>query len=176
MMTTNPLGGGIPRRDCHVIWLLDNSGSMRGAKIQSLNYAVFSVTDAMIAAAARHPTSNFFVRALSFADDVSWVVANPVPISEFQWKDIYQSAGKAALGRALNAVTEALDDFDQARRYFPPILILVSDGQPTDYFQGALARLLAHKIGRTAVRIAISLDETEQPECLRQFVSDGRAA
>jgi uncharacterized protein YegL len=166
-----------PRRDVHFFWILDGSTSMKGEKIQSLNFAVASAIPEMRKVAAKHPHANVVVRVLKFATNVEWIVSKPTAISEFQWRDI-EANGETSMGLALSAVCDELDKFDTSRRYLPPALILVTDGYPTDPnngFEIALKRLLSHKLGRIATRLAIAIGTDVGPEgmlCLRKFIND----
>jgi uncharacterized protein YegL len=127
---TGPLGR---RRDCHVFLLLNTCGSMRGYKIQILNSTVAGLISEMRHIAARAPTSNVLVHALTFGTEAFWVVRE-TPIAQFEWKDVYQGGGEASAGKALDLVIDALDRLDSAKRFYPAILILLGDGPPTDDF------------------------------------------
>jgi uncharacterized protein YegL len=179
-MTTDaerPGGRLGPRRDIHFFWILDGSTSMQGEKIQSLNYAVASAIPEMRKVAAKHPQANVLVRAMRFATRVDWVIATPTPVDEFQWTDI-DAEGETAMGRALSVICDELDKLDASRRYYPPALILVTDGHPTDEgsgFEIALQRLLAHRLGKLATRLAIAIGSDVGPEgmeCLRKFINN----
>jgi uncharacterized protein YegL len=41
------------------------------------------------------------------------------------------------------------------QRALPPVLVLISDGQPTDDFEAGLATLMAEPWARKAVRLAV---------------------
>jgi uncharacterized protein YegL len=57
-------------------------------------------------------------------------------------------------------------------RGLPPVLVLVSDGEPTDDFRNGLRRLLAEPWGRRAVRIAIAIGDDASLPLLAEFISD----
>jgi uncharacterized protein YegL len=164
------LGGAMaPRRDVHFFWLLDGSESMKGARIQALNFAVASAVPEMIKAAEGEWKANVLVRALRFASDVRWIVEKPMPISEFRWKDI-DAKGETRMGEALSTVAGELGKIDARRRFFPPVIILVTDGYPTDNFEAGLERLLSTEIGQITIRIAVAIDVgPDAMECLRKF-------
>jgi uncharacterized protein YegL len=169
------------RRDVHFYWILDGSRSMRGEKIQSLNYAVARSIPEMRKIAAKHPRANVLVRALRFATDAQWVTPRPTPLAEFEWRDI-EADGETSMGLALSLVCDELDGlaagFDRGERFFPPALILVTDGHPTDerkVFDAALQRLLTHKLGESATRLAIAIGTDVGPDgmqCLRRFINN----
>ena len=170
------LGGALaPRRDVHFFWLLDGSTSMlRGARIQSLNFAVASAIPEMRKAASQQWKANVLVRVLRFADDVEWVVEAPTPISEFEWKEDIPADGETVMGKALQSVADELDKLNGGKqRLLPPVIILVTDGEPTDKdsgFEKGLDSLLTNKLGRASTRIAVAIDVSPKGiECLKKF-------
>jgi uncharacterized protein YegL len=169
------LGGALaPRRDVHFFWLLDGSTSMlRGARIQSLNFAVASAIPEMRKAALQQWKANVLVRALRFASDVEWVVEKPTPISEFEWNEDIPADGETVMGKALQSVADELAKLDSRQRFLPPVIVLVTDGEPTDKdsgFDRGLEHLLANKLGRASTRIAVAIDVGPKGiECLKKF-------
>jgi uncharacterized protein YegL len=57
-------------------------------------------------------------------------------------------------------------------RALPPILVLVSDGQPTDDYARAITELLDLPWGKRAVRIAVAIGEDADHDALRVFVAN----
>jgi uncharacterized protein YegL len=169
------LGGKLaPRRDVHFFWLLDGSTSMlRGARIQSLNFAVASAIPEMRKAASQQWKANVLVRVLRFANDVEWIVAKPTPISEFEWTEDIPADGETVMGKALQSVADELEKLDSRERLLPPVIILVTDGEPTDKnfgFERGLERLLKDKLGRVSTRIAVAINVGQKGiECLKKF-------
>lgn len=168
------LGGQLaPRRDVHFFFLLDGSTSMvHDARIQSLNYAVACAVDEMRRVAAEQWTANVLVRALRFATDIEWVVEKPTPIAEFEWTKNIAADGETAMGKALSAVADELEKLDVRGKYYPPVIILVTDGEPTDRdaFEKGLERLLSQSIGRLSTRIAVAIKVGPRGiECLKKF-------
>jgi uncharacterized protein YegL len=163
----------------HLFWLLDGSSSMAGHNIQSLNFAGSDAIPLIRKAADRAPGLTLLVRALRFATDVDWIVREPTPISEFQWHDIVADGDTAtgkATGKAVNAVVDELDKIDTRRRFYPPILVLVTDGHHTDgkLYDEALRRLTTHPVGRHTQRYAIALGSDASIEELRAFIGNDK--
>jgi uncharacterized protein YegL len=57
-------------------------------------------------------------------------------------------------------------------RALPPILVLVSDGQPTDDYSGAVRELLDLPWGKRAVRIAVAIGTDADQDALHEFVAN----
>jgi uncharacterized protein YegL len=55
-------------------------------------------------------------------------------------------------------------------RALPPVLVLVSDGRPTDAFVRGLKALMAEPWGRKAARLAIAIGRDADLEVLQRFI------
>ena len=96
-------------------------------------------------------------------------VSQPTPVADFKWTDL-QTEGVTDLGRALAMVAEQLRIPPMSDRALPPVLVLISDGQPTDDFNQGLQTLLNEPWGKKAVRIAIAIGEDADTEVLQKFI------
>jgi uncharacterized protein YegL len=76
------------------------------------------------------------------------------------------------LGAAMRLVAAELTVPPMSDRALPPVLVLISDGHPTDDYQRALEELLALPWGRRALRLAIAIGRDADREVLEQFVDD----
>jgi uncharacterized protein YegL len=172
------LGGALARKPLHFIFVLDVSGSMlRGGRIQALNNAITEVLPQLRDEARANPHAELLVRVLAFADEPTWIVEEPTPVDRLRWQRIEAvPKGFTELGSALTTLTEALDRLDASASAFPPAIILVSDGRPTQSsgvsFADGLQTLLASRWGATAVRLALGVGRDADMESLRRFIGD----
>ncbi len=167
-MTELP-GGPIATRPLHFIFIADCSGSMAGGKIQSLNQAVREALPHMQDVAKGNPNARVLVRVVRFASGAQWHVSQPTPVEEFSWTDL-SADGSTDMGLALKLVTEALKTPPMSERALPPVLVLLSDGAPTDDFNSGLKDLMAQGWGKKAVRIAIAIGEDANLDVLQRFM------
>jgi uncharacterized protein YegL len=167
----NRPGGTLATRPLHFIWICDCSGSMAGEKINQLNFAVKEALPAMRKEADQNPNAQVFVRALKFSKGAEWINADPVPVEQFQWADL-MAGGPTDMGKALSMVADALTIPPMTDRALPPVLVLVSDGQPTDDLEAGLARLLEVPWGRKAVRLAIAIGKDADRDVLAKFIGN----
>ncbi len=164
-------GGPLARKPLHFIWIADCSGSMGyGGKIQSLNFAIRNALPAMQEVAKENPNAEVMVRAVKFSSGASWHVANPVPVEQFKWDDLEATTGVTEMGKALQLVAAQLDQTIIPQRALPPVLVLISDGQPTDDVSAGLRDLMAQPLGEKAVRIAIAIGEDADTSVLQRFI------
>ncbi len=166
---------GVQRRSLYLFLIIDCSNSMQGEKIKSLNYAVRGALPAMKKAADDNPEADVYIRVLTFSDGASWR-GPATPLHDVVWEDI-SAAGLTDLGAALSLLAEELDPARLTGRILPPVLILVSDGQPTDDFREGFAKLESAPLCVAgAVRIAIAIGPDADLQILQAFIGpDGGA-
>jgi uncharacterized protein YegL len=168
-------GGQIARRDMHFFWLLDGSTSMAGEKIAALNYAIANAIPGMRDVARANPQARLLVRALRFADDVEWLIEEPTPIAELTWDREIKAGGETAMGQAILAVVDKLDQLSVHGRFFPPAIILVTDGHSTErkgVVADALLRLKENHAGKVSQRFAVAIGADADKELLKAFIGN----
>lgn len=164
-------GGEIANRPLHFVWIVDCSGSMAGDKIQSLNYAIRQTIPDMKTAADDNPTAQLLVRTVKFSTGAQWVTAAPLEIDDYDWNDLIAS-GVTDLGKAFELVADQLKIPPMSERALPPVLILLSDGQPTDDYKKGLTVLQGLPWGKKSVKIAISIGQDADNAVLEEFTGN----
>lgn len=161
----------LARRPLHFIYICDCSGSMRGSKMQSLNQAIRQSLPAMADVARDNPEAQLLVRAVSFADHARWHIAEATPVEELEhgWQDL-EARGLTAMGEAMNLVAQVLRTPPMEQRALPPVLVLISDGAPTDDYYGGLQTLLHEPWARKAVRLSIAIGHDAALDELQKFI------
>jgi uncharacterized protein YegL len=148
-------GGELATRPLHFIWICDCSGSMSvDGKVQSLNYAIQNAIPDMQKVADENPNAEVLVRAIRFSNGAQWQIAE----------------GVTDMGKALSMVAEQLKLLPE--RGLPPVLVLISDGQPTDNFEGGLKDIMDQPWGKKAVRISIAIGEDADLDVLQKFIGN----
>ncbi|WP_435586206.1 vWA domain-containing protein [Micromonospora aurantiaca (nom. illeg.)] len=149
--------------------LADVSGSMHGEKIAVLNRSI----SAMLSAFGKEDSARgeIHVAVVAFGGETAQVHQPMVPASRAVWADM-AAAGRTPLGAALDLTRTILDDPTAVPgRAFPPTLILVSDGAPTDEWEVPLNDLLSGNQGRRALRLAVGIGSDRTPECEEVLMS-----
>jgi uncharacterized protein YegL len=132
-----------PEPRCACLLLLDTSASMRGQPINQLNEGIRIFKDELSA-------DQMAVKRV----EVAIVGFGPVKvITDFQTADLFQppvitATGDTPLGAAIETGLALLDQRKQAYRmngvlYFRPWIFLLTDGGPTDHWQGAAEKIKA---------------------------------
>jgi uncharacterized protein YegL len=166
----NRPGGELATRPLHFIWLCDCSGSMAvDGKIQSLNNAIRESIPHMQKVADENPNAQVLVRAIKFSTGAQWHLSQPTPVEDFKWMDL-SAEGTTAMGGALSLLAEQLKIPPMSDRALPPVLVMISDGQPTDDFAKGLKQVMDLPWGKKAVRVAIAIGEDADQEVLQKFI------
>ncbi|MFI0402023.1 MAG: VWA domain-containing protein [Cyanobium sp.] len=162
----------LSRRPLHFIYLCDCSGSMRASsKMQALNQAIRQSLPEMVQVSQQNPEAQILVRVLSFADQAVWHLGTPTPVDQVlqQWRDL-EAGGLTAMGEAMKQLAAVLRTPPMDQRALPPVLVLISDGAPTDDVLDGLRTLMAEPWAAKAVRLAIAIGHDADLEVLQQFI------
>ena len=163
-------GGALAARPLHFIWIADCSGSMSvDGKMQSLNTAIREAIPFMQSVSEENPNAQVLVRAVKFSDGAQWHISQPTPAADFKWADL-EAGGLTDMGKAIKMVADQLKIPPMTDRALPPVLVLISDGQPTDDLGSGLDALMDLPWGKKAARIAIAIGKDADTEVLQQFI------
>src|SRR5208282_775626 len=106
-------------------------------------------------AASENPETDVLVRVLCFSTSANWHLG-PVEVDKFEWRDL-AADGETRMGRALQLIADQLTPAAMPGRQLPPVIVMISDGQPTDNFDAGLKALMQAPYGGKALRVAIAI-------------------
>ena len=161
-------GGQMSNRPLHFFWVVDCSGSMIGDKIATVNNAIQSCIQPMKDEADKNPNAQLLIRTLKFSSGAQWVTPQPVKIEDFVWDDL-KADGVTDLGKAFEMLAAQLSIPPMTDRALPPVIVLLSDGYPTDDYKKGLEKLMHEPWGKKAVKIAISIGKNADDNVLSDF-------
>lgn len=165
-------GGELATRPLEFIWLADCSISMKNSgKIDALNEAINKAIPHMREVAYENPNAQVYIRAIKFSSGASWHIEKRVPVEDFEWENL-EVQGVTDLGAALGLLKGALRVSEMSERALPPVIVLVSDGQPTDDYKAALKELMEEPWAVKAVKIAIAIGRSANKRILKEFCGE----
>ena len=165
----------IAKRSLTVFILVDVSRSMRGNKLRTVN----SVMNRIVPELRDVGGSDADVRmaVMSFSDDCHWMFPSPVPVESFEWTEL-EAGGWTCLGKVcleLDHVMSRKRFLDSPSLSFAPVVILLSDGGPTDKYEEALYTLNGNKWFRHSLKVAIAIGQKAKVDKLAMFIGDPEA-
>ena len=177
MPSQNETIGGA-RKVLPIIYVLDTSGSMFGEKIAAVNEAMHETTEVLRDISDKNPDAEVKIGALSFSSGAQWETNGLVFLEDFFWNDL-TAAGVTDLGEALKELDSKLSRsayLVSDTGFCVPVIIFMSDGQPTDNYEKALANINAgNKWFKSATKIAIAVGDDADQAVLAKVVGNSEA-
>ncbi len=171
-MTTH-LGEFPPARVLPVILLADCSGSMsEDGKIESLNHAIRTMI--RVLASADDRDSEIHLAIIGIGGEAAELRTPLTPVSQFEFEPL-QAEGETPTGSAVELAAQLISGDAVPANAHHPILVLVTDGYPTDDFDRALNRFERTELGAGSTRFALGIGADVRRDHLEQFASDGDA-
>lgn len=158
------ISGEVVRHTLHFFWVVDESASMSGPKIQAVNYAIKSVLPE-IQKIEDSERVRIVMRAIKFGELASWHIGpSPVPIKSFVWHDMDAQGRSTSTAKAIDLLVQELTLEKLGKKNVPPVIILLSDGYCTDgpQYEEAITALDNLPWGARAVRISIGIEGSEE--------------
>lgn len=160
------------RRIMNLFFLIDVSGSMNGEKIAAVNDAMRNIIPIVHDISSNNPDADIKVSSLAFSNGSHWLNPEPVAASCMQWHDL-TADGMTELGKACLELNSKLSHkhgfMKSATGSYAPVVILLSDGGPTDDFDAGLDQLKQNAWFRHATRIAIAIGNDADVDVLKRF-------
>jgi uncharacterized protein YegL len=168
----------IPRRQMTLFFMIDASGSMIGSKIGSVNDAIENVLPIIGEISDENPDAEIRVAALEFSTGTRWLYDEPKEGKDFIWQSV-EAEGLTSLGEACRELNKKLTRnggfMSSPSGCFAPAIILLSDGGPTDDFEGGLKAVQANSWFKYAIKISIAIGDDADLDVLKQFTGSSEA-
>lgn len=163
----------LKKRAMVVFFVVDISGSMRGARIGAVNDAIRNVLPELKKRERGNTAAEIRIAVLEFSTRANWRTLSPEPVSTFQYRDIENVGGGTNYGTAFAALNEKLSRkqfLNSTAGAYTPLIIFMTDGKPSDMglYKEELERLKQNKWFQYSTRAGIAIEEGAlSPECKR---------
>lgn len=163
----------LKKRAMVVFFVVDISGSMRGARIGAVNDAIRNVLPELKKRERGNTAAEIRIAVLDFSTRANWRTLSPEPVSTFQYRDIENVGGGTNYGTAFAALNEKLSRkqfLNSTAGAYTPLIIFMTDGKPSDMglYKEELERLKQNKWFQYSTRAGIAIEEGAlSPECKR---------
>ena len=163
-----------PRKIMTLFYLVDTSGSMTGDKIGSVNSAMEeAIVNDIPSISSANDDAEIRIAIMQFSSGCSWITpaSGPIGIGEVIWTDL-DASGLTDLGAACLELDGKLsrNEFLQSQTgAYAPVILLFSDGGPTDNWEKGLDQLKKNNWFKHAIKIAIAIGEDADRAVLTKF-------
>lgn len=165
----------IPKRIMPVFFLVDTSGSMDGKNIGAVNSAIEEIIPDLRHLSESQADSEIRLAVMQFSSGCEWVTPSLMPLDSFDdWVPL-QAGGLTELGQALEELNNKLSKNGFLERssassgYYAPVIILLTDGEPTDDYVNPLKKIQENKWYQSALKVAIAVGDANK-EVLKRVV------
>ena len=168
-------------RSLPVVLLLDVSGSMNGrcsdgkTKIESLYDATVQMIDSFIDQEIKETVIDLAI--ITFGESLD-LHTEYTPVSSLKNSiQKFEARGGTPLGHALAMAKAMIEDPETtSKKSYRPVVVLVSDGQPTDEWRPSMNDFLTTGRTQKCQRYSVAIgDEASTTEALRNFAQDAES-
>lgn len=158
-------------RPLPVIIMADISGSMSiNGKIEALNQSIQDMISSF--ATESRMRAEIHLSIVTFGKNVQEHI-KLAPAHQVSIEQPLVAEGTTPLGEACRLVKELLEDKEMIpSRAYRPVVVLASDGYPTDDYQAAFNDLIQSERGQKATRLALAIGNDADEELLSAFNND----
>lgn len=162
-------------RPLPIIVLADTSGSMSvDGKIEALNKGLKDMITSF--SGESRLRAEIQVSLITFGGSQAELNLALTPAHQLQGFTPLVAEGMTPLGAALLLASQMIEDKDCIpSRAYKPVIVLVSDGYPTDEWQGPFARLANGERSSKATRFAMAIGTDADEAMLGDFANDPEA-
>ena len=170
-----------PRKVMTLFYLVDTSGSMDGEKIGKVNATMEECFPLLKEVAKANDDAEIKVAILQFSSGCSWITpeSGPVGLDDIAWNNL-TSGGLTDFGSALLELDKRLSRNEYLKSItgaYAPVILLLSDGEPTDDWESALKQIKQNNWFKNAIKIAfaINIESSASKSVLEGFTGNSEA-
>jgi uncharacterized protein YegL len=168
-----------PRKELHVFYVLDTSGSMAGAKISALNHAMDECLTALKPLAESNGDAILKIAVLEFNTGCKWITSNgPEDLEEDFEYEYLEAGGLTDIGQALTELNSKLSRhafLNSMTGAFMPVIIFMTDGYATDNYEKSLEEIRKNRWFANGVKIGFALGDDADEKMLSSVVGNSEA-
>lgn len=169
---------GAPRRELHVFYVLDTSGSMEGLRIATLNRAMMETVAVLREQALRNADAQLKIAVLQFNTAPHWLnPAGPERMEDFIYENL-TAGGLTEVGAALEELGSKLSRekfLKSMTGAYLPIIIFMTDGYATDDYTAELSKIQQNRWFSSSVKIGFAIGDDPDANMIAQIVGNSEA-
>lgn len=158
-------------RPIPVIILADTSGSMGvDGKVDAMNQAIRGMIKSFAGESRLNAEIHLCVITFGGSADMHLELTPAHLISKF---DDFQASGGTPMGEALLMAKELIEDKEKIpSRAYRPVIVLISDGHPTDRWEDNFSEFCTTERAQKATRMAMAIGNDADESMMNDFIND----
>ena len=168
---------GVARKSLVMFFLIDTSGSMEGRSIAAVNDAMREVLPDIQDISNNNADVKIKLAVMSFSSGTNWETTEPQELDSYRWEDL-EAGGVTDMGAAFRELNSKLDRnafLQDPAGVKMPVIILISDGEPTDDFREGLNVLQQNKWYKRSIKVALGVDDANM-DVMKEFTGSCESA
>ena len=163
-----------PRKIMTLFYLVDTSGSMMGDKLGAVNAAMEeAIVHDLPDISSANDDAEIRIAIMQFSSGCSWItpISGPISIGDVIWNDLRPN-GLTDFGAACKELESKLSRksfLNSTTGAYAPVILLFSDGAPTDDWKSGLELLKKNNWYKNAIKIAIAIGDDADKSVLAAF-------
>lgn len=162
-----------------LFYLIDTSESMSGSRIGTVNSAMEECQGLLREIAQANDDAEIKIAVMQFSSGCCWITPSngPVSLDDWKWEDL-QAGGITDFGAALIELDKKLsrnEYLNSQTGAYAPVILLFSDGGPTDNWEKALNQIKQNNWFKHAIKIAIDIESGSEKSVLEAFTGNSEA-
>lgn len=165
--------GGAQRKTLHIFVLADHSYSMKGERIESLNDAMEQVVPLLKASDDENSQCDLYLSVIPFSSGAVWQ-QKMTALADYEKWEVLSVQSATSLGAALELLSTVMNSAENpnglGKWNAPPVILLITDGMPTDSFEKGMQEFEATGFGgkkSRTVRVALAVKGADLEVCER---------
>jgi len=169
-----------PKKVMTLFYLVDSSGSMSGEKIGTVNSAMEeAIVHDLPDMASANDDAEINVAIMEFNTGCRWKTSEsgPIPLGSVTW-DTLSAGGLTDMGAAFRELDHKLSKnafLKSTTGAYAPVMLLLSDGAPTDDWKGGLDQLKSNNWYKNGIKIAFAIGNDADMDVLASFTGNREA-
>lgn len=168
-----------PRKELHVFYVLDTSGSMTGDKISALNHAMEETIEALKTLARSNGDAKLKVAVMEFNSGCKWITQNgPEDLEEDFMYEYLHAGGLTDIAAALRELNNKLSRhafLNSMTGALMPVIIFMTDGYATDDYENALEEIRKNRWFARGTKIGFALGDDPDVRMIASIVGNSEA-
>ena len=168
-----------PRKVMTLFYIIDTSESMSGSRIGNVNGAMEECRDLLKEIAKANDDAEIKIAVMQFSSGCYWITGanGAISLEDWNWEDL-QAGGITDFGAALIELDKKLSRkafLNSQTGAYAPVILLFSDGGPTDNWEKGLAQIKENNWFKHAIKIAIDIESGADRSVLEAFTGNSEA-